>query len=196
MCFKCVLKKLNSMPAKQDLSKFNNSWYVPGAGFFKRTCWYFINSFFFNSSFPINGIKVFLFKCFGGKAGKGIIIKPNVNIKYPWRLQLGNYVWIGENVWIDNLDDVIIESYVCISQGALLLCGNHNFKKSSFDLITGKIILKEGSWIGAKCVVGPNVIVDENAILQVGSVATKNLEANGIYRGNPAIKIGERNFYD
>jgi putative colanic acid biosynthesis acetyltransferase WcaF len=184
------------MPAKQDLAQFNNSWYKPGASFLKRTCWYFINSFFFNSNFPINGIKVFLFKCFGGKAGKDVIIKPNVNIKYPWRLSLGNHVWIGENVWIDNLDDVLIESNVCISQGALLLCGNHNFKKPGFDLITGKIILKEGSWIGAKCIVGPNVIVSENAILQVGSVATKNLEKSGIYRGNPATKVGERNLLD
>jgi len=181
---------------KTDLSAYTNNTYNPGSKL-KIGLWYVVNVLFcLNYFVPFSSVRVVILRSFGARIGKGVTIKPNVNIKYPWFLEIGNHVWIGENVWIDNLDDVIIESNVCISQGALLLCGNHNFKKPGFDLITGKIILKEGSWIGAKCVVGPNVIVDENAILQVGSVATKNLEANGIYRGNPAIKIGERNFYD
>ena len=177
---------------KQNLAEFDNSWYNPGAGFLKRTCWYFINSVFFNSSFPFNQIKIFLFKCFGGKAGKGVVFKPNINIKYPWKLIIGNHVWIGEQVWIDNLDEIKIENNVCISQGAMLLCGNHDFKKPGFDLMTGKIILKKGCWIGAKSIVGPNVTVNEYAILQVGSVTTKDLDKNGIYRGNPAVKIADR----
>jgi len=180
------------MPGSQRLADFENSWYNPGAGFLKKTIWYFLNALFFNSFFPINAIKIFLLKLFGAKIGKGVIIKPFVSVKYPWKLTVGNHVWIGEKVWIDNLDSVIIENNVCISQGALLLCGNHNYKKSSFDLMIGKIILKEGSWIGAKAIVTGNVIVEENAILQVASVASTNLDKNGIYRGNPALKIKNR----
>lgn len=180
------------MPGSQRLADFENSWYNPGAGFLKKTIWYFVNALFFNSFFPINAIKIFLLKLFGAKIGKGVIIKPFVSVKYPWKLTVGNHVWIGEKVWIDNLDSVIIENNVCISQGALLLCGNHNYKKSSFDLMIGKIILKEGSWIGAKAIVTGNVIVEENAILQVASVASTNLDKNGIYRGNPALKIKNR----
>ena len=78
-------------------------------------------------------LKIYLLKIFGAKIGKGVIIKPGVNIKYPWNLYIGDHVWIGENVWIDNLDDVIINNHVCVSQGAMLLCGNHNYKKSSFN---------------------------------------------------------------
>jgi len=180
------------MPGSQRLADFENSWYNPGAGFLKKTIWYFLNALFFNSFFPINAIKIFLLKLFGAKIGKGVIIKPFVSVKYPWKLTVGNHVWIGEKVWIDNLDSVIIENNVCISQGALLLCGNHNYKKSSFDLMIGKIILKEGSWIGAKAIVTGNVTVEENAILQVASVASTNLDKNGIYRGNPALKIKNR----
>jgi len=180
------------MSGSHRLSDFENSWYNPGAGFLKKTIWYFLNALFFNSFFPINAIKIFLLKLFGAKIGKGVIIKPFVSVKYPWKLTVGNHVWIGEKVWIDNLDSVIIENNVCISQGALLLCGNHNYKKSSFDLMIGKIILKEGSWIGAKAIVTGNVIVEENAILQVASVASTNLDKNGIYRGNPALKIKNR----
>ena len=35
----------------------------------------------------------------------------------------------------------------------------------------------------------PGVTVHRNAILTVGGVATKDMEENGIYQGNPAVKI-------
>ena len=175
------------------MKKFNNSWYSPGASFIKRTIWYFINALFFlNPWNPSSRIKVMLLGLFGAKVGEGAIIKPSVNIKYPWLLQIGNDVWIGENVWIDNLAKVIIGNDVCVSQGAMLLTGNHNYKKETFDLILGEINLKDGCWIGAKTVVCPGVICGEHSILSVGSVANKNLDDYGIYQGNPAVLIRKR----
>ena len=160
---------------------------------FRRFIWYYFNIIFFKSSlFPFNIIKVYLLKIFGAKIGTGVIIKPNVNIKYPWNLIIGNHVWIGENVWIDCLDKVTIKDHSCISQGAMLLCGNHNYSSSTFDLITQPIILEEGVWIGAKSIVSPGVKAFSHAVLSVGSVATKNLDAFSIYQGNPATKIRER----
>jgi putative colanic acid biosynthesis acetyltransferase WcaF len=178
---------------KTNLSQFNNSSYNPGGGILKRLLWYFINAIVFNSAlFPFSGLKVWLLKVFGARVGKGVNIKPSVNIKYPWRLTIGDYTWIGENVWIDNLDDIIIGSNACISQGALLLCGNHNYKKSTFDLITGKIVIEDGAWIGAKCVVCPGVTCKTHSVLTTGSVANKDLDSYGIYRGNPAMWVKER----
>jgi putative colanic acid biosynthesis acetyltransferase WcaF len=177
---------------RTDLSKFNNDWYSPGAGAIKRTVWYFINAAFFTTYFPFNGFKKFLLRAFGATVGKGVVIKPAVNIKYPWRLEIGDYVWIGEKVWIDNLVLVRIGSNVCISQGAMLLTGNHNYKKGTFDLITGEITLEEGAWIGAQSVVCPGVTCRAHSVLSVGSVAVKDLDAYSVYQGNPAIKIRER----
>jgi putative colanic acid biosynthesis acetyltransferase WcaF len=179
--------------AKTSLNKFNNHWYKPGANKVKMLLWYFTNLIFFTSRWlPDSGFKVFLLRVFGAKVGTGVIIKPAVNIKYPWRLNIGNHVWIGEGVWIDNLDDVIIGDHVCISQGAMLLCGNHNYKKTSFDLIVGRIILEEGSWIGAQTVVCPGVICKSHSLLTVGSIATHHLEAYTIYQGNPAKPLRKR----
>jgi putative colanic acid biosynthesis acetyltransferase WcaF len=178
---------------KTDLSKFANEWYSPKAGLVKRMCWYFVNAvFFINPIFAGSGLKRFLLKLFGAKVGKAVVIKPSVNIKYPWLLTIGDYSWIGEGVWIDNLAEVSIASNVCISQGALLLCGNHNYKKSEFDLQIGKIVLEEGVWIGAKSTVCPGVTCFSHAVLSVGSVATHDLESYSIYQGNPAKKVRER----
>ena len=178
---------------KPNLSSFDNSWYNQGGTPLKRFLWYFINILFFKNAWnPCNRLKIELLKLFGAKLGSNIIIKPAINIKYPWNLSVGDNVWIGENVWIDNLAKVEISNNVCISQGAMLLCGNHNYKKTSFDLIVGKITLKEGSWVGAKSIVCPNVTLHENSILTVGSIAVQDLEPNGIYQGNPAKKIRTR----
>jgi len=109
-----------------DLSKYDNRWYNPGSKL-KRFLWYFVNVLFFKTSIPYPSIlKVFILKYFGAKIGKNVVIKPNVNIKYPWFLEIGDNVWLGEGVWIDNLTDVKIGNNVCVSQDAYILTGSHN----------------------------------------------------------------------
>jgi len=178
---------------KTDLSSYNNSWYKPGASFFKRTVWFYINAIIFKTYLlPSNGIKAFLLRLFGAKIGKMVELKPCINIKYPWFLEIGDHSWVGEDVWIDNLTFIKIGSNVCISQGAMLLTGNHNYSKTAFDLMVKPIALEDGAWIGAKAVVCPGVIVQSHAVLVVGSIATKNLDPYGVYQGNPAVKIKDR----
>lgn len=175
-----------------DLSRFDNSWYNPGPRW-KILLWYLTNSLVLNTYLPIPvALKVSILRLFGAKIGKGVVIKPAVNIKYPWLLQVGNHVWIGEQVWIDNLSKVVLGDHVCLSQGAMLLTGNHDYQRSTFDLTAQPITLDDGVWIGAKSVVCPGVRCQSHAVLAVNSVATKQLEAYGIYQGNPAVWIRQR----
>lgn len=172
---------------------FNNEWFSPQASKIKILLWYFCNIIFFKNSLnPISSLKVSLLRVFGAKIGKGVLIKPSVNIKYPWLLSIGNNSWIGENVWIDNLTNVKIGKNVCLSQGVMLLTGNHNYKKTTFDLMVGEIILEDGVWIGAQSIVCPNIVCKSHSVLAVNSVATQSLDAYSIYQGNPAQKIKER----
>ena len=174
---------------KVDLSRYDNSWYKPG-GFIKRTLWHIFSMVFVNNYLPLPMIiKTNILRMFGAKIGKKVIIKPKVNIKYPWFLSISDHVWIGEQVWIDNLADVSIGSNSCLSQGAMLLTGNHNYKSAGFDLMVQPIILHEGVWIGAKAVICPGVTCHHYSVLTVGSVATNNMEEYGIYQGTPAKKI-------
>lgn len=177
---------------KTDLSKFNNDWYQPGSRF-KRAVWYCFNAaFLLNPMNPFSGLKKFVLRIFGAQIGSKVVIKQRVNVKYPWFLKIGDNSWIGEDVWIDNLAQVDIGANCCVSQGALLLCGNHNYKKEAFDLMVGEIILEEGVWIGAKAIVTGGVRCESHSLLAAGSVTSKNLIAYTIYRGNPAIKVIDR----
>ena len=176
----------------QNLEKFDNSNYEPG-NLFLRSLWYLISEVFFNTFIPYpNFIKRFILKTFGAKVGKSVIIKPRVRIKYPWFLHIGDNSWIGEDVWIDNLDSVIIEENVCISQGVMIMSGSHNYKSENFDLITKNIIIESGAWLCAKSIVLQGVRCKKNSILASFSVASSSLDNDAIYKGNPAIKIKQR----
>ncbi|MDE3183753.1 MAG: WcaF family extracellular polysaccharide biosynthesis acetyltransferase [Bacteroidota bacterium] len=177
---------------KTDLAAYNNSWYRPGPAF-KRACWYLVSAVFFKTSFfPVSSFKVLLLRLFGAKVGKGVIIKPCVIIKYPWFLRLGDNSWIGENAWIDNLGMIFIGNNVCLSQGSMLLSGNHDYTQPTFDLAVKEIVLEDGVWIGAKSIVCGGVVCKDHSVLAAGSVANKNMEPYSIYQGNPAIKKRER----
>ena len=182
----------SSETIKTDLSTFNNDWYHHGSAV-KRFIWHYTSCFLFkNGLFPFYGLKVFILRIFGARIGKGVLIKPYVNIKYPWLLEMGDNIWIGEQVWIDNLAKVTIGSNACLSQGCFLLTGNHDYTKPSFDLMIGEINIQDGVWLGAKSIVCPGVTCGSQAVLSAGSLANKDLEAGWIYQGNPAQKLRER----
>ena len=138
-----------------ELNKFKKGKHKNGS-IFARTLWYLFSLVFFENKIPFpQKIKKIILELFGAKIGKGVVIKPSVQIKYPWNLYVGNYVWIGEKCWIDNLDTVDIESNVCISQGSMLETGSHDFKSERFELITKPIKIGSNSWIGCRCLVLP-----------------------------------------
>ena len=175
-----------------NLKHYKNDWYKPGSSF-KRILWYFSNIIIFKTSLPFPSVlKVYILRLFGAKIGNDVVIKPVVNIKYPWFLDISSNVWIGEKVWIDNIAKVKIGNNVVISQGAFLLTGSHDYKKETFDLITAAIKLEEGVWIGAKSTVCPGITCSSHSVLAVGSIATKDLESYTFYQGNPAIEKRKR----
>ncbi|GAB3568200.1 putative colanic acid biosynthesis acetyltransferase [Spirosoma luteolum] len=175
-----------------DLSRYDNSWFNPGPRW-KVIGWFLVNSLVLNNYLPLPvSLKVAVLRWFGARIGTGCVIKPGVNIKYPWLLTIGNHVWIGEKVWIDNLCLVELGDNVCLSQGALLLTGNHDYRRSTFDLTAKPITLESGVWIGARAIVGPGVRAGSHAVLSAGSMASKALESYGIYQGNPAVRVRDR----
>lgn len=186
-----MLQRLK-MP-KTDLSSYNNHPFHPGGNALKRVLWFYTNAVLFKTSLlPSNAFKRFVLRAFGAKIGDRVTIKPGVNIKYAWHLTIGDDTWIGENVWLDCLVPVTIGSHVCLSQGAVLLTGNHNYKKPTFDLMVDGFKLEDGAWISACAVVNPGITVGSHAVLTTGSVATRDLEPYGVYQGNPAVKVRQR----
>lgn len=178
---------------KTQLRKnFDKKGFDTGASSLKILLWYFVSLIFIRSGLiPFSSIIVAILRLFGAKIGNEVRIKPGIYIHYPWKLIVGDYSWLAE-CRIENLATVTIASNVCVSQEAMLLTGNHNYKMVGFDLITAPIFLEEGAWVGARAIVCPGITVESHAVLTVGSIATKNLEPYSIYQGNPAVKVKAR----
>lgn len=172
--------------------KFDTKNFEHGASTLKQLLWYFCSALFFRSGLvPFSVVLVWLLKLFGAKIGKDVRVKPYIHIKFPWKLELGDHSWLAE-CYIENLAAVVIGKNCCVSQHAVLMTGNHDYKSPTFDLITKPIILEDGAWIGANAFVAPGVTVHSHAVLSACSVATKDLDAYGIYQGHPAVKVRER----
>ena len=182
------------MKKQTDLSRYDNKNFSPGANVFMQVLWYFTNALFFsNRLFVFVRPKRMILRLFGAKIGYRVMLKPAINIKYPWLLEIGDYVWIGEGCWIDNLTYVKIGAHSVLSQDTMILTGNHDYTKVTFDLITKPVTVENGCWIGAKSIIAPGVNCGEHSVLAVLSAATKDMEPYSVYQGNPAIKIRERN---
>ena len=119
-----------------------------------------------------------------------MVIRSRVNIWFPWRLVIGNHVWLGEEVLILNLASVTIESNVCVSQRAFLCTGSHDHRKREFPLITKPIVAHSGSWIAAQVFVGPGVEIGPNSVVSAGSIVLKDVPPNVVVQGNPAQVVG------
>lgn len=101
-----------------------------------------------------------LLRAFGARIDDGVVIKPRVRVKLPWRLSVGAHAWIGEGVWIDNLTNVTIGAHACLSQEAYLCTC-------------------------AKAIVGPGVTIGPGAVLGLGAVATSDLAPEVIFGAPP-----------
>ncbi len=145
-----------------------------------RALWYFVSlTLFENGWFPVSAPKAWILRQFGAKIGRGLVIRPGVRIKFPWRLEIGEDCWIGQDVWIDNLDQVTLNSDVCVSQGAYLCTGSHDHRSPTFELRIGPITVGHGAWLAAKCIVLQNTTVPPGAVIGAGSVYSSKPRASG-----------------
>ncbi|WP_309743817.1 WcaF family extracellular polysaccharide biosynthesis acetyltransferase [Chamaesiphon sp. OTE_20_metabat_361] len=175
------------------LDKYTVGNYVPGAPLWKQIAWYYLGSPLVSSYWILSyEFKCWVLRCFGAQMGQGIFVKQGLRVKFPWRLAVGDFAWLGENCWIDNVAMVTIGSNACISQDVYLCTGNHDWSSPTFELRDTPINIGAGAWIAARAVVGPGVFVGDGAVLCLGSVACKSLAPMTIYAGNPAQPLRER----
>jgi putative colanic acid biosynthesis acetyltransferase WcaF len=179
-----------------DLASFDNSHYAPGRGRGVRAAWWIVNGLVFLSWLPWpSRLKAALLRAFGARVGRGVVIKPRVNIKYPWHLRIGDHAWIGEAVWLDSLAGIDIGAHACLSQACLVETGNHDWSRTTFDLRVQPVVIEDGAWAAVATVLLPGSRLASHAVLAGGSVLSGPTEPFGIYSGQPARRVGTRRLH-
>ncbi len=173
-----------------DLSRYDNSDFDRGAPSWKEALWWLVRGQFFQTVLPWpSSLRTALLRIFGARVGDGVVIRANVNISFPWRLTIGDHVWIGEDVGILSLAEVVIESNVCISQRAYLCTGSHDYRRDDFPLVTRPVTVRAGSWVAAAAFIAPGVEIGAGSVVAAGSVVTASVPPGSVVRGNPAAVI-------
>ena len=165
----------------------------PGAPLQLLTLWFCAGAPLLSARWlPGSAWRVLLLRAFGARIGLGCRVKPGLRVKFPWRLQMGEACWLAEDAWLDNLAPITLGDRVCLSQGAYLCTGNHNFRSPGFDLRLGQICIESDAWIAARAVLAPGTHIGAGAVVALGAVASGTIPAGAIVRGNPAVVVGKR----
>lgn len=155
--------------------------------------WYLLKCVFFLSPLPWpSRLKSAILRFFGATIGHGVYWKPRVNIHFPWKLAVGDFTWIGEEVCIINFASVSIGRHCCLSQRAFLCAGNHDYRAVDMAYRNAPINLQDGVWVGAVTFIGPGVSVGEDAVVTAGSVVSKDVPAGWVCGGNPCQPVRKR----
>jgi len=171
--------------AKQGLER--------GRPFAVEATWYVLKCLLFLAPWPVPSlVKCQILRMFGARIGKGVVIKPRANVHFPWKLSVGDYTWIGEEVFILNFEPITVGAQCCISQRAFLCTGNHDYRQPQMPYRNAPIQVEDGAWIGAQAFVGPGVNIGSEAVIIAGAVVTKSQPTGMICGGNPCVPLKER----
>lgn len=166
---------------------------VRGRPFAVEAIWYLAKCLFFLTPLPVpSRFKCAVLRWFGASVGRGVIIKPRVNIHFPWKLAIGDFAWIGEEVFILNFEPVSLGAHCCISQRVFLCAGNHDYRRPEMPYRNEPITVAEGAWVGAQVFVAPGVVIGTDAVVTAGSVVTRSQPRGMVCGGNPCAPLKPR----
>jgi putative colanic acid biosynthesis acetyltransferase WcaF len=164
-----------------------------GRPFAVEVIWYLVKCLLFLTALPVpSRFKCMVLRWFGARVGQGVVIKPRVNIHFPWKLDVGDFTWIGEEVFILNFEPITIGAHCCISQRVFLCTGNHDYRQPEMPYRNEPITLEDGAWVGAQVFLGPGVVIGTEAVITAGSVVTKSQRQRMVCGGNPCSSLKPR----
>jgi putative colanic acid biosynthesis acetyltransferase WcaF len=155
--------------------------------------WWFVQATLFHLSPQVlYGWRRWLLRLFGATIGRGVLLRSSVEITYPWKVSIGDWSWIGDNVSLYSLGEIEIGDNVVISQNSYLCTGSHDATKPSFDIHAEKIVVEPESWIAADVFVAPGVRIKQGAVVGARSTVLHDLPSMMVCCGNPARPVRSR----
>jgi len=160
-----------------------------------------------------------IFRAMCRTAGHALQIGPDVVVKHPETMEIGNSVFfgaqtmiqgrfdgtcrIGNHVWIGphsyfDARSLVLEDYVGWGPGAKVLGSSHTGEPIDVPIIATElniapVVIGYGSDIGTNATILPGVHVGAHCIVGAGAVVTRNVPEYSVVAGVPARVIRRRN---
>jgi len=158
--------------------------------------WLVQGSLFAWSPQVLYGWRRFLLRIFGAQVGNGVLIRPSVRVTYPWKVTIGDYAWIGDDVVLYSLGIIEIGAHAVVSQRSYLCTGSHDYTKQTFDIYAKTIRIGDEAWIATDVFIAPGVEIGRGTVVGARSSVFASLPPGMIAVGNPAKVIRTREMKD
>lgn len=177
----------------QDLSAYSLPETFRGRPAWFVQLWWIVQGMLFHPSpQAMYGWRRFLLRLFGAQIGDKVLIRPNVTVTYPWKLEIGDYSWVGDNVTLYTLGSITIGRNAVVSQHSYLCTGSHDYTRPTFNIFAKPIVVEDEAWVASQVFVGPGVRVGRGAVIGACSAAFKDVPAMMLCSGNPLRVIRPR----
>lgn len=180
-------------PIYQDLTRFT----MP-AGFRGRSAvicqlWWLVQDTVFRWSPQfLFGFRAWLLRLFGARIGVDVRIRPTTRVTYPWKLTIGNHVWVGDDCVFYNLGEIVLGNHVALAHDVYLCTGLHDYTKIEFPIGAKAIVLEDEVWLPNDVFVGPGVTIGRGTLVGARSTVLNDLPPGMICYGYPAKPVKPR----
>ncbi len=166
-------------PVERRLAGFTGAGYDKGRPMWVQALWFAVSNLIFMKWWCPRRLRPPLLRLFGARIGSNVFIRHRVRVLWPWKLTVGDDVWLGEDAWLLNLEPITIEADVCISQAAFLCTGSHDHRSATFEYDNGPITVRRGAWVAARATVLRGVEIGEGGIVPACARITRDVPAVG-----------------
>jgi len=171
-----------------DLRNYKSNNYDRGRPSWIVMLWWLVQAIAFPLSLHnFNNFRCRLLRLFGAKIGQGVVIRPTARFTYPWKISIGDYSWIGDDVVFYSIDRITIGSHTVISQKSYLCTASHDLRDRNFATMTSPIRIGNGAWIATDCFVAPGVTIGANAVIGARSSVFRDIPQQQVAWGSPCL---------
>ncbi len=141
---------------------------------------------------PSHFFRLLMYQLAGLKIGKGSRIHIGARFFYPANIKIGQDTIIGDNIFLDGRDSLVIGNHVDIASGVMIYNSEHDINAEDFQATIAPVKIEDYVFIGPRAIILPGVNIGKGAVVAAGAVVTKDVPEFVIVGGVPAQVIGER----
>lgn len=167
---------------RRNLAGFTGAGYKRGRNPLWQIAWLLVSGLIVIRWWCPPRLRVVVLRLFGATIGDNVLIRHRVRIHWPWKLIVGDNSWIGEDVWILNLEPVVIGDDVCISQGVMLCTGSHDRTSQTFEFDNAPIVVEDGAWIAARATVLRGSRIGRDSVIGATALIAGNVPSRALMR--------------
>ncbi|MEJ7754402.1 MAG: hypothetical protein WKF38_04400 [Candidatus Limnocylindrales bacterium] len=177
------------MPTSHSLSGFTGANYERGRSVEWQIAWLVSQSLLVMHWWCPVKVRVAILRAFGAEIGEGVVFRHRIRVHWPWQLRVGDASWIGEGVWILNLESVDIGNNVCVSQDVLLCTGSHDRRSPTFEFDNAPIVIEDEAWVAARATVLRGAVIGRGAVVGATALVTGRVEPGSVVLAPRAARL-------